>query len=296
MAEVTDRDRGQLLLVAGIVLAVLFVALALLVNAAIYTDNVATRGGDSAGEALTYQAGVTDAVGGLIEAENANPSHSSRGEIRDSIQRGAETIDDTNGRNYLRRGAATGIETDSITAENTTDGVLIRQHDTGEVGNWSVNATDVRAFDIAIDSGETSRLNLSRDDPFEIEFGTAALFVYIDEDEPDELVVARDSVENEVCTADVSADGTVGFEVTENRLDGDPCRFEWPDVDEVTFRNGHTVNGTYNMTVDSDETAGFPAGVEATEAIYSVDLDLHVATPTLRYETTVTVAPGEPDA
>jgi hypothetical protein len=63
----------------------------------------------------------------------------------------------------------------------------------------------------------------------------------------------------------------------------------------VRFQNNGSVSGTYNLTVEASDTTGFPAGAEATEAIYSADVELRVDTPEIRYETTVTVAPGEPD-
>ena len=43
MADVTRPNRGQLLLVAAIALGILFVALALILNTAIFTENLATR-------------------------------------------------------------------------------------------------------------------------------------------------------------------------------------------------------------------------------------------------------------
>ncbi|MEF8907354.1 MAG: hypothetical protein V5A13_05805, partial [Haloarculaceae archaeon] len=43
-----DRDRGQIILVTAFALAVAFVALSVVINGAIFTQNLATRG-DTAG-------------------------------------------------------------------------------------------------------------------------------------------------------------------------------------------------------------------------------------------------------
>ena len=52
-----DADRGQLLLVAGLVMAVSLVALVVLLNASIYSENLATRGIEAAdGDSLEVRA------------------------------------------------------------------------------------------------------------------------------------------------------------------------------------------------------------------------------------------------
>ena len=63
------RDRAQLMLVTALALAVVLVVLVLLVNTAIYTENLATRGVDvGADDALEHRAAVVDGVGGVVVA------------------------------------------------------------------------------------------------------------------------------------------------------------------------------------------------------------------------------------
>jgi hypothetical protein len=286
MAEMNDR--GQLLLLAGIFLAVLFVALALLVNTAIYTDNVATRGGDSAGETLEYQSSVVDSVGGLIDAENANGDHGTRDEIRTAVEEGTETIDSILIQNHRRRGVDTNITTGNISAETTTDGTLVRRTDSGEIQGWNVsNASGVRAFDIGLKASSVGS------DPFNITLDSTTLFVYED---AGDVVVAQESMTNVTCRT--NAAGTVRFDVTDGSLDGNRCQIEWPDINgEVGFENNGSVNGTYNVTVAADvDPATFDPDIDAKRALYSIDeLEIRIDTPQLQYETTVRVAPGEPD-
>ena len=289
-------DRGQMILVAGVILAVLFVALALLVNAAIYTDNVATRGGDSAGEALEYQAGVVDSVGGLIDAENADGGHSSVGSIEDAVENGVGAVDATMTETHLRRGGAATIDTDTVSSD-TTRGLLIRQTDSGSFDDWAVaDATNARAFGISFKPSQMPALNVSEDDPFEIDLGGKQLYVYLDSETAEDELVVAETPGDPICTAD-SAD-PVRFDISGEQFGGEPCRFGWPDVDGVAFSNGVNAYGTYDLTVASPGTdpADLPEGVEAMEALYSVNaLDIRIDTPELSYERAVRIAPGEPD-
>ena len=276
-------DRGQMILVAGVILAVLFVALALLVNAAIYTDNVATRGGDSAGEALEYQAGVVDSVGGLIDAENANGENATVGEIEAAVESGTVEIDATMTETHLRRGAAT-----KTTYTGTSEGgLLLRETGPDTFEDWTANASAVRGFVIDLDTS-----TMSNSDPsFVINLDGTEVDVNRTSDE----IVVSGGMNNTEHRVD--ATGIVRFDVTGERLDGEPVRFGWPTLDansEIGIRNGVNGGGSYELTiVDEDETTDLP--IETSEALYSADVDLRIDTPELRYERTVRIAPGEPD-
>lgn len=276
------NDRGQLLLVAGILLAVVFVALALLVNATIYTDNVATRGGDTASGALEYQAGSVDTVGGLIDAENAvTGDEDDFADVHGRVTSGVSEINATLRQNELRRAA-----TSDISISGQTEGRLIREHNVSEFGNWTANASAVRGFVIDLDTE-----NMSTGSSFRIDLNGTELEV---NKTGGDIVVAKVSESSE-CR--VNAAGVVRFDVTGGRLDGDPCRFGWPEFDtdsEIGIEDGDNGAGTYELTIESnDETEWLVP--QTTVAVYSVDLELRIDSPELRYETTVRVAPGEPD-
>lgn len=275
------NERGQLILVAGILLAVLFIALALLVNAAIYTDNVATRGGDSAGEVLEYQAGVTDSIGGLIDAENAAAdSGDSFSDINDSVAGGISEVDAAFSQNNLRRSASTDI----IVTE-TAEGRLIRERNASDFESWEANASDVRRFVIDLDTDSMTT--------------GSPLVVDLDGTEVKINKTGGDVVVNETggteCTT--NADGTVRFDVTGERLNGTTCQLGWPDFgtgSTVGIENGTYASGSYELTIESDDDlAWLPS--KTTRAVYSANIKLRMDTPDLRYETTVRVAPGEPD-
>lgn len=71
---VTGRDgpasRGQIVLITVVVLSTLFVALALLLNSAIYTENLSTRGTTDSDDAVAETAGALETVDELIDRTN----------------------------------------------------------------------------------------------------------------------------------------------------------------------------------------------------------------------------------
>ncbi|MDR9429525.1 MAG: hypothetical protein RI568_02315 [Natronomonas sp.] len=288
MAKVNGarRERGQMILVAGITLALLFVALALLVNAAIYTDNLATRGSDSAAEPLEYRANVVDSVGGLIDAENA--AQTDLGIITSNVTNGTEAIDDTLRQYHLRRGATTNA---SVVPRSVNDGLLIQETETPGFTSWSANASSVRSFAIELDTTE-----MAAGSPFVIDMNGTTIDVAVS---GDGNITATGGTENVGCEVSPDANGMVRLDVTRERLGGEPCKFGWPTLDsdsEVGLTNAANGAGSYELTIDSaDSTGEFPVGMDVKEALYSVEVALRMDTAKLRYETTVRIAPGEPD-
>lgn len=72
MADVTRRDRAQILLITSLLIATVFVGLALVVNSGIYTENLATRStGEEASQVAENQQLVERDLQGLIDRSNA---------------------------------------------------------------------------------------------------------------------------------------------------------------------------------------------------------------------------------
>ncbi|GGN96763.1 MULTISPECIES: DUF7261 family protein [Haloarcula] len=82
MADLNRDDRGQIILIAAFALAVTFVALALIVNSAIFTENLASRG-ETAGsdDALAMRAMVETNAGYALD--DANRYNYSTDSVRD---------------------------------------------------------------------------------------------------------------------------------------------------------------------------------------------------------------------
>ena len=270
MAQVTrprdgEGDRGQMILLMGVVLAVMFVALALLVNAAIYTDNVATRGGDPAGEALEYQNGVVDSTEGLIKAENEE-GNATEEEVRPAL----ENISNYHRQYHLRRGAATN------TTFSVSEGRNITEVNTDGFGDWTANANEVRGFVIDIDindmtTGSQFEVILPGEDVYVNKTGGSSINI-------------EDSSEDPFCS--YSGSDPVRFNLTNASLNGESCGFDTSSFDDggdIGINQGDNGAGGYRALIESDADISGPPP-NTTTFIYRVELDLRVDTPELQYE------------
>jgi len=252
-----------MILLMGVVLAVMFVALALLVNAAIYTDNVATRGGDPAGEALEYQNGVVDSTEGLIEAEN-DAGNATAADVRPALR----NISDYHRRYHLRRGAATNATFDIYEGRNITE------TDRESFADWNVNANDIRGFVVDI-----NRSNMKKDDPpFDVTLAGDVFSI----NETGSEVVIKDGLGNE-CT---SSGSPVRFNLTDMSLGGNSCPFDSPSLDDggdTGISQGNNAAGGYEALIESDADINtLPSNT--TSFIYRIEFNLRIDTPGLQYE------------
>jgi len=263
-----------MILVTGIVLAVMFVTLGVLLNAAIYADNVATRGEDPAGEALEYQNGVVDSTEGLIEAEN-DAGNATADEVRPAL----ENIGEYHHRYHLRRGAATNTTFDIYEGRNVTE------TDTKGFADWTVNADNIRGFVVDID-----RSNMTKEDaPFDVTLAGDSFSI----NETGSELVIKDGSGNS-CQ---SSGSPVRFNVTALSLDGKSCPFDAPSLvggGDVGINRGSNGAGSYEALIESDaDTSGLPP--DTATFIYRVELTLRVDTPELRYQRTAEVVSEVPD-
>ncbi|MFB6353665.1 MAG: hypothetical protein ABEJ92_06220 [Halobacteriales archaeon] len=307
------RGRGQLILVTALGLAILFVTLALILNTAIYTENLATRSGDIGGgtDAVRYHDAARDGVGGVMDYVNAH-NNSSYAALRANLSAGVDAF-----RNQSARQFAVGDSLAVVTLNRTVNGTRIAQTDptrdlTNTSGNpdWTVvqdveetravviNVTDAssleppgsaNAFNLTLDDGdETWRLNVTND--------STTTFVGVEN--------GTDAEFN--CTAPT---GTPVIDVTAGTIDGEDCSgldfaegLEPPY--DISIGHGDNITGTLSMVVNGSTLAGVPdedlaadgSGQPfAAHAVYATTIDIVYETPRLYYNTTVRVAPGDPD-
>ena len=311
-------DRAQLILVAGLTIAVILVALVLLLNTVIYTENLATRGVDAGGnDAIEYRATVVVGVGELIDQENWQFEEID--ETKDSLRAGIGSIDDGLSDQYLRRGVLVEINRSNIEFE---EGILVVQDEhrafesPSNESDWDL-ATDVkniRQFSINTDRNslnETTAENAT-DDAFTISVdgGTWQLSIYENESGYLSVATTNGSGTTEVCSID-QPEATL--DVTGATLDSNPCpALIWADgvdSDEYTieFLNGDEAQGTYDLTVDDgadlpviEDILEIAIGEDdqpySVDAVYSASVDIRYESTDLRFGTTVRIALGEPDA
>ncbi len=315
----TDLSRGQLLLIAGLALGVILVTVALLLNAAIFTENVATRDTTADGtEAIALRGSVVTGVGDLIERENRYGG----GDVESRVEAGVDSfvmesatdIGPHPTREQAQRGAAVSVTRNG----SSTSGTLLTWNPPDEdtrfdsvSTNWTLvdDVTDARAFSLTLSSDDLVSLSSPNgsqlaDSAFGIQLSdsasTTTVTQYVYRDSGDVIVAqvtddgdpeARCRIEDTgETTIDLTSDRLANGETTVRCLNG-----LWPsfDPDSISFVNGEAASGTFSVMVDDDSTVPENA-VNQEPAVYAVTVDIAYRTADLDFETTVRVAPGEP--
>jgi hypothetical protein len=312
------RDRGQLILVTGLLVAVTMVAMVLLLNTAIYTENLASRGADQSGrEALEYRRAVVDGVGGLIEEENEK-EHGSFSTVKTDVEDGIDTIDNFTARNYAMRGTVVRIN-QSSSSMTVTEGKLVRQttsrqfqNSSGALDDWElatgVEDDEIRDFTVNV-SRSSLETNVDHGLTVYLEDSSATTweaFVYEDGSNVTVATSLNGGSKTDVCTV-AASEATV--DLTRGEIEGEPCPgLNWSQGltgdYSVEYRNGENATGTYNVTIaDPGGATVHPTNVDDSPstavyhvpAVYGVSFEIEYEAPTLTYRTEVRVAPGEPE-
>jgi hypothetical protein len=304
-----DADRGQLLLITALALAVILVTVALLLNAAIFTENIATRDTTADGvEAIEVRGDIVQSIGELIEAENRQGK--TQPALEESVEAGVDVLNPLLNRERARRGTVVRLERNG----STTPGKLLRwsdpdtprQFDASGATEWTLvdGLTTAREFTVDLEPGLLSDATATTsDDAFGVRFNNSGDTVtqYIYTDGSGNLVVAQAvNGTTPVRQCVIEHNGTTTVDLTGDRLmtDGSTVacyRGLWPDEnpDAIEFVNGDAAEGTFAVTVDDGDVTS-ATSVAADNAVYSMTVDIVYRTVDLEFETTVRVAPGEP--
>lgn len=310
MADLSARredggcERGQLILVAAVGIAALLLTLSLLLNAAVFTENLATRGGhgEHAASAVDHRVAAEEAVTDLLARSNAegwsyaefyrNVSVWNERTARHAASDGATTsvtVSATESTRVVQTNASRTL-TNATGAERWT--VL-----TGVTGveDWEMNLTraslvapaettnasdlvEAGAFTVEfVDGGETWRLFVYRD-------GSGAVAVAVD-DGTDPLSAA--------CSAPADANDTVTVDVTAATVGGSSC----PALEsllgflgatggyDVAFDHAGNATGTYELlvrepvsTVESDSFATDGTSPRLVPYLADVSIDVSYTT------------------
>ena len=317
MAHLTsDRsDRAQILIVSAFALGVLFVALALILNSAIFTENLASRGETTGGETvITYQRSLEDGVGEVLTYENENVTGSgvSRATIESRVTTGTNDME----RVLTRRSAKDGA-TSTLAVTGRTDGTLLRQTNESR-GFTAANDADDWTLATQVDSTRAFRLNVSRselqpctrfDDCFNLTVDDGVDEWQVSINDSSGVTVAVENPGGTRRTCDPVASNVV-VDVTAGTVNGTTCPgLDFADAPAtnyaIEYENGDQIGGTYSLVVDnssldpaillsysSDPTLGEPA---ATPALYGVTVAYDFQSAELNYSSAVRVAPGETD-
>lgn len=316
------RDRGQLLLVGALALAVLFIALALLLNTAIYTGTLATRdaGGDAT-PAVEYVSASQDAGVDAVRSVN-HRNNTSAADLNRAFTDTMDRWDDLTAHHRAVRGVIADANVTGI-----TNGTRIQQDDasrdfasSGDAPNWTVadgsGVTAVRSMRFTVDESTLTPIdgadNATTEPVFRVDVTSGAearsAYVYSNDTSGDPEVLVVDGSNETVCPA--ASDGTFALDIPNASVGGEPCP-ALEAVDDaagdlsVAYGNGDAAGGTYTMVVDAPPSALSPSGSDDvsglndsgsgspywTDAIYGAEFDVTYRTAEIDYEATIEVVP-----
>ncbi|QHS16010.1 hypothetical protein GWK26_01950 [haloarchaeon 3A1-DGR] len=279
-------DRGQLFLVAAIVLAVLFVTLAVLLNSVIYSGTLATRdAGADADVPIEYHGMAADVGERLLASANDHDGTATHATLSATVEDGITAWENASTRHAARRGRVT-----TVTGVATTDGSRISDEPTGTDDhfhpaenpsrhNWTL-ATSVSVRNYTIEADPSESIDPDGDpanvtDSFFVAFGDAhALHLYENPDDSSKSCLVRRDVDGAVDAAADDADlsdpvcvgsGTIVVDVTNGTVAPGDDPEDTTTFDDsffasvgrahsITYWNGDAVTGSYDLQVN--EPAG----------------------------------------
>jgi len=326
VAHLNDDDRGQIILIAALALAVTFIGLALVVNSAIYTQNLASRG-EIAGsnDALEMRAMVETNVGQGVTAANRY-NHSSQTALETSLRESMGTVSTQTERQRV----TSGTLVNATLAGSPTYGTRIAQTDTstfesGEAtpsADWMVRERVTRPGD---GTNATRRfvINATALPSSGSEFVVTAngtggnpkwtmrIWGAVGPSGTVNVEVDPPSGGTQTCSVPIE-EPYAHIDVTGGTVQDEPClalqggsfdgRFAHGVGDEynITYESGDQIRGNYSMVVLDSTPANTldtaPASPFSTTAIYNATVQYRYDTSNLQYEAKIRVAPGEPDA
>jgi len=291
-----NNSRGQVMLIAAFVLAVSFLAVAVMLNAVIYSENLATRGEDARGsEAIAYRADIADGAGQLLEYANENET--TFGNRTEAFNRTLRPMyNDT-----ARVQAIDGIATD-LSVRSISEGTLVAQRDPTRD---FTNATGSEQWVLAEDAAGTRAFRINVTDQSALASSTGDAFTVNVSDGSDEWSVSIYGNNTTTTTIEINGSSTctVGstpsIDMTGGKINGEPCESlvfasgVAGDYD-IKFDNADAIVGTVSLVANTTDYD--PDGPHVEAVIYSATLHLRHASADHVYATDVRVAPGESDA
>lgn len=292
MVALADRDRGQLVLVGAVVVAIAIVALVVVLNTVLYTANVTTTGGvASAEDAESVQQLVDRTLPALVGHSNRLDRYSTpaaaRQRLRTLLRETSRSLSLAKATNssasvYLNASAATMSVGALVIDENASDGFVNASGN----GSWTMipqgTSTPVRfrmtldAADLPNSSTESSfALNVTDDDggsrtlTFDRAGTSHNVFLDVEGGASYKLgtsTVTVDLISGEILSSEDNE--TIGSDY--DLFDGDQPR--------IAFENGENVTGTYRVLFDD---AAIQGKENHTDHYYNSSQ--HVGSPLLTY-------------
>ena len=293
------RDRAQLILITGFIIAAVLVALAVVMNAAIYTENLATRSESSgATDAATYQRSVEQGAREAFDYAHDVSGASDYPGLEDSVEAALADFDAITMRQQVKYGHIA-----NVTVYETTRGTRTSKSgdftDSDGDDDWVVatSVDEFRDFRMELDRSE---LATEPDDEFRVvvDFaGGGRWYMNATDSASGAVIGVNASGTYETCTTNAPV---FTVDVTAGTVDGEDCPpLDVTDVVDsgtdftMRFENASRAVGDYSLVVEQD--AGSMTAPNEEKVLYKTVLELVFRTGELDYRSRVEVAPGDAD-
>lgn len=328
------EDRAQLFLIGAIALALTFVGITLLLNSAIFSDNIASRNPDTSNtEIQDLNATTADFLAAqAFETNRVKPEDTAMGAEYNDAARIWEVATEEQ---YQQRGAVVTIEhsiTDTGTRLGRDTAGTFTPNGTSE-DNWLPIRDTAQDYELELYINELSSdftVKSGQRSPGTNVLATTAAEVEI-EDTGSTITVESSEGECEVETPNGKPNTTVVVDVTDGKINGQDCNaldnLDWSDDDggdtrTLRFEDGTDVEGTWSLTTRAAITSPTDSRITSPplttpalspsartqyadnqadgspyideDAIYSVEYTVWYETENARYKTTTNTV--NPDA
>lgn len=261
------RDRGQLIVIAALLIAVVFVSLALILNSAIFTENLSSRSTGSTAESLQ---GTTSTYGDIATIMDGVNSHhnSSYDDLTRNFTIMTTGYQESHQTAYANRGKSF-----QVTVVTQTNGTLLQQTDqsrnftnaSGDSSDWqtagAVNGVsdyemEVNQNDLYTDDGGLLSDLLSNSFSIHITDENGAvweLHIYENTDNNVTVKPIVDGNEKPPCEADTSQPK---IDLVDGTVEGRPC----PTLTfaeglsgalDIEYRDPDKIGGSYALRTDT---------------------------------------------
>ena len=315
---VQSDDRGQMILLAAIGLAILLTLLTLTLNTAVFGEIYAAETDESLEAergAIQYQYSVDRGVSGLLV--QINRENREYGTLESELEEGIVAWSRLSRSEQIRDGKTTNASLEGVIYETR-----IVQNESGEFRDHSGNTTWIIAEDVSDVRG--FEMNVQEEKLVETSDCTGAeecfnLTVEGSDGESWTLFVHDDggvTITVEAASGATETYGPAGtsskINVTDGVFDPDGSEAEFTTFldDELekpytlTYTNADNVSGTYELTadgkiveetIDDDERYGVEGAPKIEARIVAADVSIRYRSASLTYGTEIEIVPGETD-
>lgn len=305
--------RGQIILIAGFALAVALLALALVMNAAIYTENIATRSETAdAANAHAYQRATENAAGEAFTYAH-EVDNGSNAELEANVSDAMRDYFTVTARHEARDGRIVDGDVETVHGTNITGGDGGFFTDSTSSADWTLASEVSRARGFTVHVDTAGSLAGPGDDEFRVlaedASDTWAMNLTYDDTTSTVTLGVEHSGGYETCTTTSgSADG-FAVNLSAGTAFGEECGplnlSDTPDSYHLRFGNADRIQGEYSLVVDRvvdptdpdsdvvDDSYG--DGPRTRDHLYSMTVDVVYQTDDVSYESDVRTAPGEGD-